>query len=857
MTDASSKPPAVAKSERPPERTSGALPGSGPESPFVARLLERLPYPASYIDADLVYRQCNAAAAATVGLRPDQIIGETVASIVGPDSEVVALLRGVLESGEPYSGTLEFTPPGSARTSQYRVSYVPDIDGDGRAVGILTNVVDITDLILSEQRFHSLFESMTEGVALHELVYEDGLAVDYRILEVNAAFEGQTGIAAASAQGRLASELYGTGDAPYLETYSQVAESGNAISFETYFEPMERHFRVAVICPAPGRFATVFEDITVRRRAAEERERHAELLDLSFDAVIVWQLGGTIESWNRGAEELYGFSRAEALGRVSQDLLSTIHQRPWPQIEAALREHGDWEGEVRHHARDGREIIVSSRHQLIRGGDGVERVLEINRDITDHKEADEVAAAAELRYRQLVESVNSAILRWSRDGSVTLFNEFAERLFGWKADEVLGRHVSFLLPDANERGEDLMRLAEDIVADPERYETNVNENVRKDGSRLWVAWTNRALLDERGEVSEVLAVGNDVSELVAAQKALRESERRLQIAQEAAALGVYDWDVRSGALQWDERVYEVWGVEHGEPVTYATFMGGVHPADRAPTQAAIDEALDPAGDGRYHVTYRVVNRADEALHWVVATGNVVFSDGQAVRLVGTIEDVTERRQTEEALRAKENELLAQQERSRLARDLHDSVTQALFAATLKAEALTLDEDSLSNQAYRAAEDVRRLSRGALAQMRTMLLELRGDPPEQVPIAQLLRHLVEAAEGRASVDVQLTMRGDAPLAPALHVAVYRIAQEALNNVTRHAKASKAWVDLIMEPDAVRLVVGDDGRGYEPSDFDPGHMGLRLMRERAEEAGAELGMVTELGRGTVVTVDWRRG
>ena len=199
---------------------------------------------------------------------------------------------------------------------------------------------------------------------------------------------------------------------------------------------------------------------------------------------------------------------------------------------------------------------------------------------------------------------------------------------------------------------------------------------------------------------------------------------------------------------------------------------------------------------------------------------------------------------------------AEEERSRLARDLHDSVTQALFAATLKAEALTLADDSLSGGTAQVADEVRRLNRGALAQMRTLLLELRGEPLEDVPIGQLLRHLVEAAEGRSSVDdpAHHPWRR-AALPPALHVAVYRITQEALNNVTRHARASKAWVDLDVEPASVRLVVGDDGCGFEPSACDPTHMGLTSMRERAEEAGAGFDIATQLGDGTTITVEWQ--
>ena len=104
-------------------------------------------------------------------------------------------------------------------------------------------------------------------------------------------------------------------------------------------------------------------DPTQMRLAEDALMRHAEMLDLSHDAIIVWQLGDPIESWNRGAQELYGFSQEEALGRVSHDLLCTIDERPLQVIEETLREHGSRDGEVRHHAKDGRVVVVMSRHQ--------------------------------------------------------------------------------------------------------------------------------------------------------------------------------------------------------------------------------------------------------------------------------------------------------------------------------------------------------------------------------------------------------------------------------------------------------------------------------------------------------------
>ncbi len=136
-------------------------------------------------------------------------------------------------------------------------------------------------------------------------------------------------------------------------------------------------------------FAKITRDITDRKRAEEALHRQAELLKLSYDAIIVRRLDGGIESWNRGAEQLYGFTENEVLGKITHKVLATTHPKPWDQIEAELLEKSLWEGELRHHTKDGREVIVSARHQLIRGDDGVDVVLETNRDITNRKRAEE------------------------------------------------------------------------------------------------------------------------------------------------------------------------------------------------------------------------------------------------------------------------------------------------------------------------------------------------------------------------------------------------------------------------------------------------------------------------------------
>jgi PAS domain S-box-containing protein len=132
------------------------------------------------------------------------------------------------------------------------------------------------------------------------------------------------------------------------------------------------------------------------------------------------------------------------------------------------------------------------------------------------------------------------------------------------------------------------------------------------------------------------------------------SEERLRIAKLAAGLGIHEYRPQTGEIEWDQRVRELWGIGSDEPVTYELFIGGLHPDDRAPTQAVVDAALDPAGDGAYHAQYRVVSRADGRTRWLDATGQVTFEDGHAVRLVGAVMDITAFRRAADELRESED-----------------------------------------------------------------------------------------------------------------------------------------------------------------------------------------------------------
>jgi PAS domain S-box-containing protein len=148
------------------------------------------------------------------------------------------------------------------------------------------------------------------------------------------------------------------------------------------------------------------------------------------------------------------------------------------------------------------------------------------REVAERKEAEDALRESERKYRELVEHANSIILRWNRDADITFINEFGLRFFGYEEHELLGRNVmETIVPHTETSGRDLRPLMENITEDPLSFEQNINENVLRDGSRVWIAWTNKAVLDKSGDLVEVLSIGTDITESIRAEEALR-SERQ-------------------------------------------------------------------------------------------------------------------------------------------------------------------------------------------------------------------------------------------------------------------------------------------------------------------------------------------
>ena len=195
-----------------------------------------------------------------------------------------------------------------------------------------------------------------------------------------------------------------------------------------------------------------------------------------------------------------------------------------------------------------------------------------------------------------------------------------------------------------------------------------------------------------------------------------------------------------------------------------------------------------------------------------------------------------------------------QERQRLAQNLHDAVNQSLFSAGLIAEVLPRLWDKNPAEGRQSLEDLRRLTRGALAEMRALLAELRPEVLIDSDLGDLLRQLGNAFTGRTNIPVVVTVVGQGDLPPDVQVAFYRLCQEAFNNIAKHARAAQVTVHLEHAAAAVELFIRDDGQGFKPEQIPSGHYGLAMMHERAEDAGLELSVASRPDHGTEIAIRW---
>ncbi len=539
------------------------------------------------------------------------------------------------------------------------------------------------------------------------------------------------------------------------------------------------------------------------------------------------------------------------------------------------------------------------------------RSTDLRPEIAGQHRSGEELPATEARFIRLAENASDIIFhyRYKPTRGFEYVNPAVTTITGFTpeecyADPTLG--ITVVHPEDRP-------LLESAAADPATAAAPLTFRlVRKDGEIVWVERRVIPILDEANEVIAVEGIVRDITQRVLTQQTLervveertREIERRRRVAQSmretlavlnsdrstaeildhivgqaiplltANAAAIYRLNPSAQSL----RVSSAEGLDPDYVAQMEIPVGkgpvGEAVLHRRPVAAPdlpgkfleISDQLDPVRRtliGRLAAQFRAMIAVPLIVKDEIYGGLVVFYreprefSAEETALTVALGDQVALAIENARLRADLQETAVTAERTRLARDLHDSVTQTLFSVNLIAGVLPRLWERNPEEGRRRLEDLRELSRGALAEMRTLLLELRPTALLEMPLDALVQQLAEATMGRGRLPVAVSAEGQGSAPPEVRLALYRIAQEALNNAAKHAEANRATVVVRWTPDSASLIISDDGRGFDPTSVSQAHLGLGIMRERADAIGAVLTVKSDVGRGTTVEVSWTAG
>ena len=331
-------------------------------------------------------------------------------------------------------------------------------------------------LLESDYEFNILFNTMTEGVCLHELIRsEQGKPIDYRIINVNPAYERITGLSKDAAIHKNASDLYETGEPPFLDLYARVTETKRSESFEIYWPPMGKHFLISVFSPREGQFATVFMDISGQKEKEKQLQESEEYLSTTLnsigDAVITTDTHGRVVRMNPIAEKLTGIKLSEARNQPLESVFDIINQKTRRKVENPVEkvlEKGTIVGLANHTvliSKDGKEYFIDDSAAPIMDANGVVAgVVLIFRDITEKYIAEEKLRQSGYRYRQLFEKSTDAIFVVDRStGRYLNANAAAEKLTGRSVLELKNLTTRDLTPMGASQRLEAIRSKEDTM----------------------------------------------------------------------------------------------------------------------------------------------------------------------------------------------------------------------------------------------------------------------------------------------------------------------------------------------------------------------------------------------------------
>lgn len=704
--------------------------------------------------------------------------------------------------------------------------------------------------------------------------------------------------------------LFGIGDPlsrlgiiPVVSFFYSVAHFGNA-------------FLVTILSLALADRINYYQSQT--EDAYEEVRRREELIAEYLDAlpigVAVYDTDSKPRLVNRAALDLFKLPNYNPGNRLVKSLqgigiYTSGSDIPLPLEELpvyrALEGETNWREDLEFEI-DGQRIPLEIVAKPIFDPSGsVLYAIAAFQDISQRKEQEMAVRVAHELYQSVVENEVLLICRFNPEGSLTFVNQAYCNYFGLTRAELLGASF-YPVINLSQRSIVQSELAKINPENPTMLiETRV---INRDGEVRWQRWTNQGFFDDRGYIVEYQATGEDITEQrlieeqlsqyrenleeLVAERTRQERHQRaiaesLQLSASVLNSELNLDNVLTKILEQLPRVIpldsaEIF-MEDGELLTLSNTTNAsrnspdikiLKNADQYPPARVFREGKslyfpDTVGDAGWQdwddkqtirswmgtplrssgkVTGVLSVNSDQPGLYSNATLPILeaFANHAAIAM-------TNARLYQEARNA-----AALEERNRLARDLHDSVTQTLFSASIIAQALPLQWEQDKDGARANLKRLHQLTSGALAEMRMLLLELRPGSLEKYPLSTLMTNLCDAFQSKNNIPIDLNIRGDDSLDSPTEVKefFYRITQEALNNIAKHSKADRVKVRLEQAEGEISLRIQDEGKGFDPSHVEPGHMGLQIMLERAEAINAGLQIESKPGSGTIISSEWRR-
>ena len=474
-------------------------------------------------------------------------------------------------------------------------------------------------------------------------------------------------------------------------------------------------------------------------------------------------------------------------------------------------------------------------------------------DITDRKQAQERLAENETRLRAIIDAEPECVKVLDGTGRVLTMNPAGLAMVEADTPEqIVGQDVLCVVaPEFHKAFTDLSRRT--FTGEPGTLEFEI---IGFKGTRRWLETHAVPLRSPRGDIHSLLGITRDITKRKRAEQALRESQQRLQLVARATNDAVWDWDLVTDSLWWAEAFQKMFGYapEEIEPGP-ESWYNRLHPDDRERVITGIRAAID-GGETSWSDEYRF-RRKDGGYAEIYDRGYVMHdANRRPVRMVGSMMEVSERKRTEAQLRnlAARLEAIREEERTRIAREIHDEVGQALTALKMDLAWLGKKVPPRGTPVRKKLLGMEGVIDGTMDALHRILAELRPGVLDDLGLPAAIRWLAEEFKRRTEITCTVQLTGGEPgLDTGQATAVFRILQEALTNVARHARARHVEIRLHVLPTAFELVVTDDGRGITAAELEAtGTLGILGMRERALTWHGRVTVHGQPGHGTTVRV-----